>query len=430
MSDKKTFDALVDLLRPQMEYRDDRQAFVRGALFNCDVLNQIEWDGSANTFTVHLVHALFKFGDCSGRPAIVMLLEELKSNTGFDVDKSDQIDALVKAYSQLNQQTPPVSQHISLPSAHINQSNDNGTNLNSTGDENNIAARDIHIHNYGNSAPASQPQHTSIGSKYLQESYYDLPTGDLKMRFRALGVLPADLRFEKTILCAIWELSPHEADVYIDTLLTFGLMEEIEEDLYTCSGTVSDFANYLLTIKSRSEFHQFFARYLKVLCDIYRFPSHHSYADDVLNIYLSHIEPLVNHISKDYSTISDNYRYKYSGYASDVSKLLLYVGDYFERRDQDTKAMDYWRKSVNFSQHIQQRYDAIKSLSYIKLYHKKHNNIQETIKCLQESVDYYPLSENQHELYWLKQQQLISGKILYIMCKPLIYFLFRIRKRK
>ena len=117
MSDKKTFDALVNLLRPQMEYRDDRQAFVRGALFNCDVLNQIEWGSSANTFTVHLVHALFKFGDCSGRPAIVMLLEDLKLQIGDD--KHKQIDALIAAYSQSDQESPSRQKRLDSESSSI-----------------------------------------------------------------------------------------------------------------------------------------------------------------------------------------------------------------------------------------------------------------------------------------------------------------------
>lgn len=95
---KETFNTIKNLLLPHLENTTERSAFVRNALYGCRVVNQIDWSGSGATFTANLIHKLLDFGECEeGRPAIVLLLEELKAETGFE--KHNQIDVLIEIYA-------------------------------------------------------------------------------------------------------------------------------------------------------------------------------------------------------------------------------------------------------------------------------------------------------------------------------------------
>jgi Effector-associated domain 8 len=94
---------LIDLLLPNMSDTGDRRALVESALFGCPVLSQINWTGSARTFTVNLVGTLLTYGECApGRPVVVLLLEELKQQVG--VNQHAKIDLLIKSYSSPRQE--------------------------------------------------------------------------------------------------------------------------------------------------------------------------------------------------------------------------------------------------------------------------------------------------------------------------------------
>jgi len=56
---------------------------VQSALWGCDVLDDITWEGPAGEFTTHLVTTLLAHGDCEpGTPAIVTLLETARDRRG------------------------------------------------------------------------------------------------------------------------------------------------------------------------------------------------------------------------------------------------------------------------------------------------------------------------------------------------------------
>ena len=84
--DKALYDAIVDLLLPDMRDHQARQVFVEAALRNCAVLNTIKWPLSdALTFTRDLVSTVWNYGQCiEGEAALVTLLEEWKKTKGHD----------------------------------------------------------------------------------------------------------------------------------------------------------------------------------------------------------------------------------------------------------------------------------------------------------------------------------------------------------
>ena len=97
MSDKKTFDETIALLLPHMSEVGSRRALVESGLYGCRVLGSIDWSGAPQVFTVSLVRTLLTFGECeTGRPAIVMLLEELKGQVGFNLHF--RIEVVIKNY--------------------------------------------------------------------------------------------------------------------------------------------------------------------------------------------------------------------------------------------------------------------------------------------------------------------------------------------
>jgi hypothetical protein len=97
---------IVDLLVPYMGTPPQRQALVRGALYGCAVLSQIDWGEDARTFTINLVNALVNHGECEpGTPALITLLESLKSQVGFN--KQEAINRLIaEITAEKPQQTP------------------------------------------------------------------------------------------------------------------------------------------------------------------------------------------------------------------------------------------------------------------------------------------------------------------------------------
>jgi formylglycine-generating enzyme required for sulfatase activity len=94
--DKAQFDRIVGLLAPLMDKAADRLAIVRQALFGCEVLPFIDWEGGEFAFTVNLLHKLVEFGEWpKGKPAVVSLLEGLRDKVG--VTKQAEIDLLIAA---------------------------------------------------------------------------------------------------------------------------------------------------------------------------------------------------------------------------------------------------------------------------------------------------------------------------------------------
>src|SRR5262245_51424209 len=93
MLTKDLFDQIVAALLPEMGDAQARKALVESALYDCPVLQKIQWDGPARPFTVQLARLLDQFGEVAqGRPAIVAVLEGVKAQVGSDRQK--QIDDL------------------------------------------------------------------------------------------------------------------------------------------------------------------------------------------------------------------------------------------------------------------------------------------------------------------------------------------------
>jgi len=106
---KPTFDRIIALLLPLMSDSNERKSLVELALFGCSVLNQIDWSGAGQAFTVNLVRKLIDYGEWTpGRPALVALLEGVREQVG--TDKQSQIDSLLT-----DMQAPPAAQTITPP---------------------------------------------------------------------------------------------------------------------------------------------------------------------------------------------------------------------------------------------------------------------------------------------------------------------------
>ena len=93
--DKNTFDKTVDLLMPYMTDYNSRQAFVIQALYSSEELrSQIEFSGSATSFTTLLVQKCSNFGLIdSDLLAVVALLDELQRQAGEE--KRERINELI-----------------------------------------------------------------------------------------------------------------------------------------------------------------------------------------------------------------------------------------------------------------------------------------------------------------------------------------------
>jgi formylglycine-generating enzyme required for sulfatase activity len=109
---KELFDQLVSVLLPEMGDAQARKALVESALYGSPVLQKIQWEGAARSFTVQLVRLLKEFGDVApSRAALGALLEEVKALVG--ADRQAQIDQLLPqlksgtATSAIPQPAPP-----------------------------------------------------------------------------------------------------------------------------------------------------------------------------------------------------------------------------------------------------------------------------------------------------------------------------------
>jgi hypothetical protein len=102
----KLFNDIVQFLTEHLGKDDDRRARVERALYGCRVLEQINWGGTTSTFAVNLVTTLVNFGECEpGTPALITLLESLKSQVGFN--KQEAFNRLIaEITAEKPQQTP------------------------------------------------------------------------------------------------------------------------------------------------------------------------------------------------------------------------------------------------------------------------------------------------------------------------------------
>ena len=83
--DRTTFNEIVNLLIPHCTTEISRQTLADEALFNCHVLEQIDYSGTVREYTVRLVKQLLLYGKCeSGEPALALLLDELKTYVGIE----------------------------------------------------------------------------------------------------------------------------------------------------------------------------------------------------------------------------------------------------------------------------------------------------------------------------------------------------------
>jgi formylglycine-generating enzyme required for sulfatase activity len=99
------FKQISELLRTAMGDADDRKALIESALLDSRVLEQIQWNGAARTFTTRLVRLLDQFGEISpGRPALVALIEEYRQEVGTNVQA--EIDTVLSQLAAAAK-TPP-----------------------------------------------------------------------------------------------------------------------------------------------------------------------------------------------------------------------------------------------------------------------------------------------------------------------------------
>jgi formylglycine-generating enzyme required for sulfatase activity len=114
MLNKDLFDNLIAELLPEMNDPSARKALVESALHGSAVLNRIQWDGAADTFTKRLLRLLDDFGQIApGRPALAALLDEVATQVG--VDKQARLAAL---RAQLQSPAPkPIAQASAPPPA-------------------------------------------------------------------------------------------------------------------------------------------------------------------------------------------------------------------------------------------------------------------------------------------------------------------------
>ena len=85
---------LLDLLTPLMQREEDRRGLLDLALgIECSVLDQIDYRGAAEPFTLRTIQALAKFGRLkTGSTALWALMETARERVG--VDRQTRIDDL------------------------------------------------------------------------------------------------------------------------------------------------------------------------------------------------------------------------------------------------------------------------------------------------------------------------------------------------
>lgn len=81
---RQTRDDLIDFLSLYLD-EEDRHALVETAFHGSPLLEQVRWQGSTRDFTAHLLKTMLKYGEIErGRPAVMVLLETLEKQVGYD----------------------------------------------------------------------------------------------------------------------------------------------------------------------------------------------------------------------------------------------------------------------------------------------------------------------------------------------------------
>src|SRR5688572_5257248 len=95
--------ALVAWLTPWMQDRRERETLLMLTFQGRDaaLLSQIDYEGTAEGFTVRLLRTLAIYGDIDGRPALSYLLDTLRDRVG--TNRLAEIDAFQAQLSALNQ---------------------------------------------------------------------------------------------------------------------------------------------------------------------------------------------------------------------------------------------------------------------------------------------------------------------------------------
>ena len=108
---KELFDQLIAELLPEMGDVGARRAIIEIALYGSPLLQKIQWEGAARSFTVQLVRLLNDYGEIEpGKTAVAALLEEVKMQVG--ADRQARIDQLLMRIEQLRPKanlTPPMT---------------------------------------------------------------------------------------------------------------------------------------------------------------------------------------------------------------------------------------------------------------------------------------------------------------------------------
>jgi hypothetical protein len=82
---RQTYLAIIELISEFSRTPNQRRALVLPAFYGYDVLDQVEWEGNARVFSVNLVDMLMHYGEVEeGKPALVLLLEEIYRQVGVD----------------------------------------------------------------------------------------------------------------------------------------------------------------------------------------------------------------------------------------------------------------------------------------------------------------------------------------------------------
>ena len=169
---------------------------------------------------------------------------------------------------------------MTTPPPNVDQNNDSGANLNSTGDGNTIAAGDIHNHYYGHPsvneilskdislANAVQKSLSHAHAKILQDGYNNLPSSEDRTRFRALGVLLLGLTIDKSLLAELWDIDQSAIDGLVYILELENLMKTVGSGLYIVEENCIRYANGRLNKLERRTFSYRYRRFISRLSNI------------------------------------------------------------------------------------------------------------------------------------------------------------------
>jgi hypothetical protein len=118
--DKILLGQIIQELLPLMGDVNARRSLIETAVYGSSVLNDISWNGSASTFTTHIVQLFDAFGTiATGQLALVALLEEVKKHVGLDHHGliSDLIKQLevIKAQELISESRRPKGKLINVP---------------------------------------------------------------------------------------------------------------------------------------------------------------------------------------------------------------------------------------------------------------------------------------------------------------------------